>query len=211
MNINYRLSIFGFTASSEIIRAQCSSGIRGCNFAIRDQKVGLKWVSQNIAAFGGDPTKITLGGQSAGGSSVHAHVLEAKTKTQQPLFRHACIQSGAAGTLGPLTLAQADAHWENLCQYFGIEETQKSRLEAFQSVTTEALVQAAHDLKWNPCALIEDKLSLTVTGEIGDHGIPFAFNFGEVGNNDKKTPPRSWSIPVLIGDTDKDVRAFSVT
>lgn len=210
VNINYRLSIFGFAASSEIIHAQRSSGPRGCNFAIRDQKVGLTWVSQNIAAFGGDPRKVTLAGQSAGGSSVHAHVLEAKVKPQQPLFRHACIQSGAVGTLGPLTLTQADAHWENLCQYFGIIGTQKSRLEVLQSVTADALVQAASHLKWSPCALVEDELSVTVTREIGDHGIPFVFNFGEVGNNGKKTPSGSWTIPVLIGDTDTEVRTFFV-
>lgn len=210
VNINYRLSIFGFAASSEIIQEQTDAGLRGCNFAIRDQKVGLQWVSQNIAAFGGDPAKITIGGQSAGGSSVHAHVLEAKLKAERPLFRNACIQSGAVGTLGPISMAKADESWEKLCQYFGIEKPEgRSRVESLQNITTEALSQAARDLSWDTCALVEDKITLTVMEEIGDHGIPFVFDFGEIGRSDHVAGPNLDGIRILIGDTEKDVRTLS--
>jgi carboxylesterase type B len=205
VNINYRLSIFGFAASSEIIEGQADGALRGCNFAIRDQKVGLKWVSQNIAAFGGDPTKITIGGQSAGGSSVHAHVLEAKLKAERPLFRNACIQSGAVGTLGPISMAQAEESWEKLCQHFGIQKTEgRSRIDSFQNITTEALVQATRDLCWGTCALVEDKLTLTVTGKIGDYGIPFVLDFGE-GSSNHVADTHTNGIQILIGDTEKDV------
>jgi carboxylesterase type B len=85
--INYRLYLFGFAASSSIIRAQKGSQLKGCNFGIHDQKIALNWVSRNICCFGGDPRNITLGGQSAGGCSVHTHVLEAKS-SPEPGFCH---------------------------------------------------------------------------------------------------------------------------
>jgi carboxylesterase type B len=210
VNINYHLGIFGFAASSDIIQGQPVTGIRGCNFGIRDQKVGIKWVSQNIGAFGGDSTKITLGRQSAGGSSVHAHLLEAKLKAEEPLFRHACIQSGAVGTLGLLTMTRADARWETLCQYLGIEKTQeKSRVKFLQSLTTKALMQAAHDLEWKTYALVWDNSTMRITGDLGDHGIPFDFDFGEVGSDDEETRSSCNGIRILIGHTDVDVRTSS--
>jgi len=182
--------------------------VRGVNFAIRDQKVGIQWVSQNIAAFGGDPSKITVGGQSAGGSSAHIHVLEAKLKPEKPLFRHAFIQSGAAGTLGPITLAQADVQWEKLCEKLEIGTTTaaSSRLEKVLNISAEKLLQATLDLHWDTYALVEDKLTMTVTGPLGDHDIPFAFDLGKV--SDEEEVPYSGSIAVLIGDTDTEVSSL---
>ncbi|CAO2655827.1 Nn.00g046300.m01.CDS01 [Neocucurbitaria sp. VM-36] len=64
VNINYRLSTLGFLAIP-------GTGIKG-NFGIADQITALDWVVANIAAFGGDPTKITIAGESAGAGSVRA-------------------------------------------------------------------------------------------------------------------------------------------
>eukprot|EP00927_Polykrikos_kofoidii_P065195 TRINITY_DN60983_c0_g1_i1.p1 TRINITY_DN60983_c0_g1~~TRINITY_DN60983_c0_g1_i1.p1 ORF type:complete len:636 (-),score=78.19 TRINITY_DN60983_c0_g1_i1:121-1974(-) len=65
ITFNYRLGIFGFLSDDEV----------GANFGIRDQQVALRWVQQNVAAFGGDPTQVTLIGQSAGAMSVYAHIV----------------------------------------------------------------------------------------------------------------------------------------
>ncbi|KAJ5981160.1 alpha/beta-hydrolase [Penicillium canescens] len=51
---NYRLNLFGFAASSEIIDAQPNGQLKGCNCGLRDQRVALRWVHRNIAAFGGE-------------------------------------------------------------------------------------------------------------------------------------------------------------
>lgn len=96
--INYRLNIFGFGASSDMIVEQSNdevSPIRGVNFGLRDQKLGLLWVKRDIAAFGGDSDTITIMGDSAGAISCHIHVLELEQQETTSLFQKAISISGA--------------------------------------------------------------------------------------------------------------------
>lgn len=69
VSLNYRLSAFGFLCGSEAL----SAGITNNGF--RDQRLALHWVNENIEAFGGDPTKVTIWGESSGAESVNAQVL----------------------------------------------------------------------------------------------------------------------------------------
>ena len=69
VTINYRLGVFGFLAHPELT-AESPEGSSG-NYALLDQIAALKWVKRNIAPFGGDPERITVGGQSAGAGAVH--------------------------------------------------------------------------------------------------------------------------------------------
>ncbi|KAH7357889.1 Alpha/Beta hydrolase protein [Plectosphaerella cucumerina] len=87
VSINYRLNAFGFLSSDEV-RASSHS-----NFGIRDQRLALHWIQENIDAFGGDPTKVTIFGESAGAASVGLH-LTAYNGRDDGLFRHAIMQSG---------------------------------------------------------------------------------------------------------------------
>jgi carboxylesterase type B len=64
VSINYRLSLWGFLYSNEVV----GEGIT--NLGLRDQRIALQWVQENIAAFGGDPEKVTIWGESAGAASV---------------------------------------------------------------------------------------------------------------------------------------------
>lgn len=68
MSINYRLSVWGFTSSNEL----ADEG--QLNIGLRDQRLALHWVQENIEAFGGDPKKVTIFGESAGAASVGFHV-----------------------------------------------------------------------------------------------------------------------------------------
>ena len=60
VSVNYRVGGFGFLAGSELAKEGST------NLGLRDQRLGLEWVAENIAAFGGDPTKVTIWGESAG-------------------------------------------------------------------------------------------------------------------------------------------------
>lgn len=202
ININYRLGIFGFAASLAILEAQVDPGIQGCNFGLRDQKVGLGWVSQNIFAFRGDPLKITIGGQSAGGGSTHVHVLDALRRKESPLFRHACIQSGAIGsTLGPISMTEAEHNWGELCLNLELQETpSKSKLDGLLGLGTDVLLQATKELNWYTFAVVQDDLTMAI--EQSDPELMFVFNLGEV--RDRPKAFSSANISVLIGDTEEE-------
>ena len=85
VTINYRLGALGFLALE-------GTNISG-NQGLKDQLLALRWVKENIANFGGDPSRITISGESAGGSSVHAHVLSPLGKNED-LFHRAISFSG---------------------------------------------------------------------------------------------------------------------
>ena len=68
VNVNYRLGVFGYLASSAL-QAESPQHSAG-NYAMADQIAALRWVQQNIAAIGGDPQRVTVAGQSAGAESV---------------------------------------------------------------------------------------------------------------------------------------------
>jgi len=91
VTVNYRLGIFGFFAHPELSKESPnhSSG----NYGLLDQSAALKWVQKNIAAFGGDPAKITIAGESAGSFSVSAQMASPLSKD---------IIAGAIGESGSL-------------------------------------------------------------------------------------------------------------
>jgi carboxylesterase type B len=68
VSINYRLSLWGFTSSNEL----ADEGL--LNIGLKDQRLALHWVQENIKAFGGDPKKVTVFGESAGAASIGFHV-----------------------------------------------------------------------------------------------------------------------------------------
>ncbi|XP_025083212.1 bile salt-activated lipase-like isoform X1 [Pomacea canaliculata] len=85
VTLNYRLGAFGFLSSGD-------SRLPG-NYALWDQQLAIRWVKDNIQAFGGDPNQITVGGESAGSISVAFQSLSPLSKG---LFNRAIMQSGAA-------------------------------------------------------------------------------------------------------------------
>ena len=90
VTINYRLGVMGFLCHPEL-SLESADGISG-NYGMLDQIAALKWVQENIAAFGGDPKQVTIFGESAGGESV-AHLLT--SPLAEGLFQRAIIESAA--------------------------------------------------------------------------------------------------------------------
>jgi para-nitrobenzyl esterase len=86
---NYRLGVFGFLAHPALTRE--SPHQASGNYGLLDQVAALQWVQRNIAAFGGDPDRVTVAGQSAGAGSVH---LLTTSPLARGLFQRAIAQSG---------------------------------------------------------------------------------------------------------------------
>lgn len=105
VTVNYRLNIFGFFAHPEL-SAEAPYKASG-NYGLLDQNAALKWVQKNIAAFGGDPKKVTIAGESAGSISVSAQMASPLSKN---LIAGAIGESGAGinPTLSPVPLAEAE-------------------------------------------------------------------------------------------------------
>lgn len=118
------------------------------NFALKDQVLALKWIKNNIKAFGGDPDSITIFGASAGGSSVHHHMM---SSSSEGLFNRAMVFSGLATapynepTKNPLALAKRQAEVvgiENIDQLSNSELVEKLR-----EIDVAVLVNSINDLK----------------------------------------------------------------
>lgn len=116
VTINYRLNIFGFLALPEL-SAEASYKSSG-NYGLLDQNAALKWVQKNIAVFGGDPTRVTIAGESAGSIAVSAQMASPLSKN---LFAGAIGESGAGinPTLFPVPLKDAERAGLEFIKAFG--------------------------------------------------------------------------------------------
>jgi para-nitrobenzyl esterase len=104
VTVNYRLGVFGFLAHPELTKE--SPNHASGNYGLLDQAAALRWVQQNIAAFGGDPRHVTIGGESAGSFSVSAQMASPLSKG---LIVGAIGESGSLLGLQPLpTLAEGE-------------------------------------------------------------------------------------------------------
>ncbi|XP_070547195.1 fatty acyl-CoA hydrolase precursor, medium chain-like [Ptychodera flava] len=133
--INYRLGPFGFFSTGD----EHATG----NYGFLDQVLALQWVQDNIAAFGGDASKVTIFGESAGAISSEYLVLSPLT---DGLFNRAILQSGTASLQGYIS---TDVAFQNkmshgLGKLVGCErETSKELVECLRSVPAEDFVDAS--------------------------------------------------------------------
>ena len=134
VTIQYRLGVFGFLSHPQLTR-ESSHGASG-NYALMDQIAALEWVKRNIAAFGGDPTRITIGGHSAGGQDVGLLMLSPRANG---LFARAIQQSGTAGFgVPPRTLAENEALGSTFAELAGAHR--QSQIEALRAMDGHKLL-----------------------------------------------------------------------
>jgi para-nitrobenzyl esterase len=103
VTLNYRVGVFGFLQHPELTK-EAGSGPVG-NFGLQDVAAALRWVQANITAFGGDPARVTLAGQSAGGMAVAELIA---MPSARGLFSGAIIESGLPRPLPTLAKAERD-------------------------------------------------------------------------------------------------------
>lgn len=204
VNVNYRLGIFGFGFSSDVLEAQSAPDeLKGGNFGLGDQRVALRWISQNIAGFGGDPSKVTIAGQSAGGVSTQLHVFEAKFGSQQALFRRAIQQSGGIKTMNPHGLGPADEKWQRMYAKLGIEgNSGAERMEGLFKMSQSELLATAVSNQWFMFPPVKD--GMTISDGTGDAWL---VHFGKHENRPKRArSDEDEPITVLVGDCEEEVR-----
>jgi len=134
ITVNYRLNIFGFFSYPELT-AEAPYKASG-NYGYLDQNAALKWVQRNVSAFGGDPKRVTIAGESAGSISVSAQMASPLSKD---LIAGAIGESGAAihPTLAPIPLAEAEKT--------GVEFAEKAgytSLKALRSLSANELMDS---------------------------------------------------------------------
>src|SRR5262249_8318555 len=138
VTINYRLDVFGFLAHPELTKESGtnSSG----NYALLDQIAALKWVQRNIRAFGGDPDRVTLFGESAGAFDVSLLMASPLTKG---LFVSAIGESGGALTtiaaFGPKPLQIGEQDGIKLIQAIGVNSIAEARAKPARDVLDAAI------------------------------------------------------------------------
>jgi len=136
VTVNYRVGALGFLTHPELTKEQPDTP---ANFGNLDQQAGLRWVRRNIAAFGGDPAKVTIAGQSAGGGSVMS---QTACPDNGGLFRGAVVMSAMIfdpylrREIGrPEKLADAEKKGEEFFAFLGVKTLKEAR--ALDAVTLQ--------------------------------------------------------------------------
>jgi para-nitrobenzyl esterase len=191
VTINYRLSAEGFL--------HLDDGI--ANLGLLDQLAALQWVQANIAAFGGDPARVTVAGESAGAMSVTTLL---SMPLAEGLFSRAIAQSGAAAHT--LTRAEGRMVGGYLADALGVAADR----DAIKAIPLEKVVQTASDLvvevqtapdpaRWGQLALSLLPFAPTVDGTVLPKPPITAIGDGQGSN-----------VPLLIGSNRDEGRLFFV-
>lgn len=134
VTVNYRLGVFGFLAHPDLTHesAHKASG----NYGLLDQNAALRWVQRNIRNFGGDPKRVTIGGESAGSISVSAQMASPLSKK---LIAGAIGESGAiTGTLSAVPLAKAEEAGSKFAASVGAQSVAELRAMSAEQVLEPA-------------------------------------------------------------------------
>ncbi|HEX9107911.1 MAG TPA: carboxylesterase family protein [Longimicrobiales bacterium] len=132
VTVNYRLGAFGFLAHPELT-AESPHHASG-NYGLLDQSAALRWVHDNIAAFGGDPARITIGGESAGSFAVSAQMASPLSRA---LIAGAIGESGAIVGGRTVPLAQAEASGQTFATSLGARS-----LAELRAIPADSLLRA---------------------------------------------------------------------
>ena len=135
VTINYRVGLFGFFVTPALAREAARDHEPPGNYGLQDMIAALQWVHRNIAAFGGDPDAITLGGQSAGAMSVQDLIV---SPLATGLFQRAIAHSGLPDTEPTPSLAEAAKAGEAFARGKGA-----ASLAALRALTAQELTSGA--------------------------------------------------------------------
>jgi len=186
VSIEYRLGPLGFMAHPEASK-ESRDGISG-NYGIYDQICALNWIHNNIAAFGGDPEKVTICGESAGGISVSILCASPLCKG---LFRGAISESGgsfcpvASGDASPIGIGATTSYYKD-AEKKGLDYQKKlnaKNLKQLRKISGDELIKAGSGSQFWPVvdgkAITGDIYKLYEQGNYNDVNVIVGYNSDE--------------------------------
>jgi para-nitrobenzyl esterase len=200
VTFNYRVGRLGFFAFPALSKEHPEEA-KG-NYAYMDEIAALKWVKQNISAFGGDPTNVTIFGESAGGVSVQSLLTIPSAKG---LFQKAIVESGGGrdGVLTgrPINKENADSYYPvsaetigiNFAKKHGIEGTDAAALEKLRALSTAEIVDGGKERDANGTPIYPGPI---LDGKLVVETAQSAYEAG-----------RQAKVPLMIGSNSAEVPA----
>ena len=176
VNMGYRLGVFGFLATEEMMREEGTAG----NFGLLDQIKALEWVRDNIESFGGDPENVTLIGESAGAVCVDALCV---SPLATGLFRKAVLESSAISSVQPphsyRLFDEALSSGEDLMKRYGC-----ASLDELRNLPAEKLVgeqETQHHVTIDGYVLPDTPYTLRKQGIYNEEAVIHGYNAEESG------------------------------
>jgi para-nitrobenzyl esterase len=190
VSINYRLGVLGYFAHP-LLSAESDGNISG-NYGLLDQIEALRWVKRNIAAFGGDPSNVTIAGESAGGLSV---MYLMTSPPARGLFHKAIAQSAYMISTPELKQARfgepaAEAIGSRIVTSLGAKD-----LTSLRAMEPQKLIEGASRVGYFPLGTIDGRVLPRQLADVFDRGeqapVPIlaGFNSGEIRSLRFLAPP----------------------
>lgn len=191
VSFNYRLGRFG-TFLLPQLAAEDPKNLGEGNFALMDQLAALRWIRRNVGRFGGDPRRVTLIGESAGGMSVNVMLT---SPLARGLFQRAVVMSGGNGhTSGAAGRAEVERASIAFSELKGFSQNDPDALEKLRALPAEQIV---------------DGLNLATLDEVRTGARPYSgpFSDGKLAVDPAQAIARGQfaHIPVIIGATSNDI------
>ncbi|KAF1988584.1 putative extracellular lipase [Aulographum hederae CBS 113979] len=200
VSINYRVGAFGFLHGKEL------SDEGSTNLGLRDQRLGLQWVAENIGSFGGDPDKVTIWGESAGSISVFDHTIingGDHTHNGKPLFRGAIMNSGSIVPAQTATSPKAQAIYDTLIRNAGCLGI-PSPVLCLRNLPYDQFLRAANSL---PAIFSYRSLDLTYIPRPDPDSNDTFFSTSP----EQAVATNAYAkIPIIVGDVEDEGTLFSI-
>ncbi|RHZ62726.1 hypothetical protein CDV55_106918 [Aspergillus turcosus] len=194
--MNYRMGGFGFMPGKEIVEDGAA------NLGLLDQRLALQWVADNIAAFGGDPDKVTIWGESAGSISVYDQMIlydGDNTYKGKPLFRAGIMDSGSAIPADPADGVKGQAVYDAVVDYAGCSSAADT-LECLRGLNYTDFLNAAN----------------SVPSSLGYHSVALSYLPRPDGKVMTASPDilgktgKYAAVPIIIGDQEDEGTLFAL-